>query len=697
MGWLTGCGALQGLSAMTSRRHPTSRRTTSDHPFSTLIVRPGCALLVLVLLAVAAGVSLPPVETAAAAVGLRGDGPPALGSLEGLSAGTDYTPVTPTRVLDTRDTVHGDLSAPIGHRATATTTVAGRGGVPADATAVAINITAVTPTRDGYLTVWPSGQMRPTVSSINFGANTVVGNFVIAELGTDGKLAIYNHNGLTHVVFDVVGYLPTSQRHQLRRYASDTWRSLDAMVFSETGLPADSIRTDGLRAGQTSPTNVGVYLWSVLAARDLGLLTPDEAQVRLATTIDTLDGLERHAASGQFFNWYDPATGGLLEVWPPNGARIYPFLSAVDNGWLSAALLMVANAVPEMRSQALALHESMDLSFYHDPQIGLLRGGYWPFVPPSVRYAPTISAEPVYAPAEGDPAGGYTDYHNGTLNSETRIAGYLAMVAGSAPAEHYFRMSRTLPDEGCAWAWQEMRPVGDHTSYLGVEVFAGAYRYRGMRIVPSWGGSMFEALMVNLIVPEAVWGPDSWGVNHPLYVQAHIEHGLEEAGYGYWGFSPARIPEGGYLEYGVEALGLNPRGYPSTTDRTDAEHGNVNYGYEGCRDPEPLPEEWPNGVVTPHAVFLALEFAPAAALENLAALRTDFDGIYTAWGFRDSVNVQTGTISDHYLALDQGMIMAAIANASFGEMFRDYFAQGAVEQALRPLLELEEFNAAPAP
>jgi hypothetical protein len=129
-----------------------------------------------------------------------------------LPAGTDYTPVSPARVLDTRDDVHGELSAPVGHRQTRTTTVAGLGGVPTDATAVAINITAVTPTRDGYLTVWPSGTTRPTISSINFPTGAVVGNFVIAELGTDGQLAIYNHNGQTDVVFDVVGYYRTGTR-----------------------------------------------------------------------------------------------------------------------------------------------------------------------------------------------------------------------------------------------------------------------------------------------------------------------------------------------------------------------------------------------------------------------------------------------------------------------------------------------------
>jgi alpha-tubulin suppressor-like RCC1 family protein len=127
-----------------------------------------------------------------------------------LPAGSDYTPVAPVRVLDTRDEVHGDLSAPVEPRQTVTTTVGGVGGVPADALAVAINITAVTPTRDGYVTVWPDGQPRPTISSINFPAGGIVGNFVLAELGAGGRLAIYNHNGQTDIVFDVVGYLPAA-------------------------------------------------------------------------------------------------------------------------------------------------------------------------------------------------------------------------------------------------------------------------------------------------------------------------------------------------------------------------------------------------------------------------------------------------------------------------------------------------------
>jgi hypothetical protein len=484
---------------------------------------------------------------------------------------------------------------------------------------------------------------------------------------------------------------PATQRQLLGAYAADTWRSFEAMVVDETGLPADNLSIHGERSAYTSPTNIGVYLWSTLVARDLRLISRAEAHDRIATTLSTVAELERHEESGQFMNWYDPETGDLVEIWPEDGNTVYHFLSSVDNGWLAAALLMVSNAVPQLRDEARELHESMDFGFYYDPEVGQLRGGYWTVLPPDQVHAPAVSGGCATSPTEGETGEGFTCHHYGALNTEPRIASYLGIAAGDIPPEHYFRMFRTFPDT-CDWSWQEMKPVGEWGSYLGVDVFEGAYTYRDMQIVPSWGGSMFEALMVNLIVPEAKWGPDSWGVNHPLYVQAHIEHGLEEADYGYWGFSPSNVPEGGYSEYGVEAIGLDPDGYASNNDRT-----NVDYGFEGCpdREPQPLPTEWPNGVVTPHASFLALEFAPQEALRNLANLREDFD-IYTDWGFRDSVNVDTGVVSEYYLALDQGMIMASIANALHGERFRNYFTRGEIRQAIEPLLRIEEFNAGPA-
>jgi len=284
----------------------------------------------------------------------------------------------------------------------------------------------------------------------------------------------------------------------------------------------------------------------------------------------------------------------------------------------------------------------------------------------------------------------YTCHHYGSLNTEPRIASYLGIAFGQVPAAHYFKLWRTFPDT-CDWGWQETKPAGVTRTYLGVEVFEGHYTYRGMRIVPSWGGSMFEALMVPLLVPEAAWAPRSWGVNHPLYVRAQIEHGLAEAGYGYWGFSPSNNPSGGYREYGVDAIGLRPDGYASNNDNTLVDHG-----FPSCREPQPdpPPSAYTNGVVTPHASFLALPYARGAALANLAKLRRDFDA-YGQGGFYDAVNVDSGQVSTFYLALDQGMIMAAIANATLGNRMQRYFVTGTVERSIRPLLGIETFTAGP--
>ncbi len=73
----------------------------------------------------------------------------------------------------------------------------------------------------------------------------------------------------------------------LQRYAYDTWASLDAMTDEATGLPSDNITGDLSTPGAyTSPTNIGGYLWSTVTARDLGIITADEARDRMATTLD---------------------------------------------------------------------------------------------------------------------------------------------------------------------------------------------------------------------------------------------------------------------------------------------------------------------------------------------------------------------------------------------------------------------------
>lgn len=475
-----------------------------------------------------------------------------------------------------------------------------------------------------------------------------------------------------------------AERAVLLEYARDTWASFEAMAHPDTGLPADNIDGDlsaGSRSGYTSPTNIGAYLWSTVVARDLRLISRHEAKDRLAQTLESVAGLERHDDSGMFYNWYDEATGEKLTQFPGSGERIYPFLSSVDNGWLATALVLVGNAEPRLARQAAEIRDTMDFGFYHDPQVRQLRGGFW-------DEQPADQAAVVDNYRDRGPDVWYTGHHYGTLNTEPRIASYLGIAWGQIPPEHYFSMFRTFPDT-CDWSWPEQRPVGEWTQYLGVEVFEGAYRYRDMQLVPTWGGSMFEALMVDLFVPEAQWGPQSWGVNHPLTVRAHIEHGLDEAGYGYWGFSPSSNPEGGYREYGVDAIGMEPNGYASDTERTVTDPG---WDDPECERPASEPAEYGDGVVTPHASFLALPYAKDEALENLANIRADFDA-YGPGGFYDAVAVRSGTVAQRYLSLDQGMIMAALGNELSRDNMRRYTTKGDLTREIRPLLAIEEFNA----
>lgn len=469
----------------------------------------------------------------------------------------------------------------------------------------------------------------------------------------------------------------------LRAYAVDTWRSVVAMTDPGTGLVADNIAGDlaaGTRSAYTSPTNIGGSMWSAVVAHDLGIISRREMTARVGRTLDTLAGLDHHDESGMFYNWYDPADGSVVRVWPEDGNTVYPFLSSVDNGWLAAALMVVKGAVPALRGKADAILREMNFGFFFNPAAvspigtrGLIRGGFWDTQPTNCN----VPQGDVY----------FTCNHYDITVTEPRIATYIGIAQGQIPPTAYFDTMRTLP-ANCDYSWQEMRPVGFTTTHLGREVYEGAYRYRGIQFVPSWGGDMFEALMPDLFVPEARWGPRSWGRNHPATVAAQIEHGLNDAGYGYWGFSPASRPSGGYQEWGVDAMGMDTNGYPSDVERTT-----YDAGFEGCpgRPPVNTSPDYGDGVVTPHAAFLALPYARGPVLDTLGDLKADFDA-YGPGGFYDAVAVGSGTVARRYLSLDQAMIMGAIGNELRRDLIKRSFVDRDFERAIRPLLARETFN-----
>jgi hypothetical protein len=476
----------------------------------------------------------------------------------------------------------------------------------------------------------------------------------------------------------------------LRTYAKDTWTSLVAMTDADTGLTADNIEGDlSAPAGYTSPTNIGGYLWSTVVARDLGIIGKKEARSRMAATLESLTTMEKHEPSGMFYNWYAPADGAKLTTWPADGNVVHPFLSTVDNGWLATALRVVAEADPKLEKKADALYDAMDFAWFHDLNaregVSLNRGGFWVAPPGDGCAVPgNYSASTGTAAETADVY--YTCHWYDTSVSEARIATYIGIAKGDIPATAYYGTYRTMPDTACDFGWQEQKSTGVTRTYRGVDVYEGTYSYAGMQLVPAWGGSMFEALMPDLFVPEADWGKRSWALNHKATVTAQIHHGLTEAGYGYWGFSPASDPFAEYREYGVEEIGISADGYGSDVEKTD-----VDKGYAGCRDAANPTPEFGDGVVTPHAAFLGLPYERTAVLKNLKALKTDL-GAYGPGGFYDAVAVGSGTIAERYLSLDQSMIMAAIGNELTGDGLKDYFVDRAFEKAIQPLVKAQVFG-----
>ncbi len=126
--------------------------------------------------------------------------------------GASFSGIQPARLLDTRigaefPTIDNQFAG-IGRRVGNTSTevkVAGRGGVPADAAAVAVNVTAINPALDGFITVYPCGESLPLASTVNFRAGDIVPNSAMVKVGVGGAICMLS-NVETDVVLDVNGY-----------------------------------------------------------------------------------------------------------------------------------------------------------------------------------------------------------------------------------------------------------------------------------------------------------------------------------------------------------------------------------------------------------------------------------------------------------------------------------------------------------
>ncbi len=135
---------------------------------------------------------------------------------------------------------------------------------------------------------------------------------------------------------DLLARLTADQAQSLRLIARRTWRYFETFVTeADNFLPPDNFQETprAIVARRTSPTNIGLYLLSIIAARDMGWIGQEAALCRLEQTLQRMQTMPRFR--GHFYNWYDTAD---LRVLDP------AYVSSVDSGNLAGHLIAVAQA-----------------------------------------------------------------------------------------------------------------------------------------------------------------------------------------------------------------------------------------------------------------------------------------------------------------------------------------------------------------
>ncbi len=505
---------------------------------------------------------------------------------------------------------------------------------------------------------------------------------------------------------------PLSDRHRaaLRQTARRTWRYFETFVTeADSWLVPDNYQEDHDSAGlarRTSPTNIGMGLLSTLAAHDLGYITTDVLVTRLEKTLTTIERLETF--HGHLLNWYDTAT--LAPLHPR-------YISTVDSGNLAGALIALAQGLLELTRQpqsqrqrlaglidashllvsasasvagasparatiteinrlARAVVEAADNPDGQSRLAGLREAlaaaaaalpaedspagseiGYWSRA--VLQAIDQAASEPAaagdeprrlaaraqelaeamrfgflydhrrrifsigYRLADAEGPGRLDASFYDLLASEARLASFVAIAKGDIPQHHWFHLSRLVTNVG------------------------------GRATLMSWGGTMFEYLMPQLLM--RAFPGTLLDRSCRASVHRQIEYGRDRDVP--WGISESayaftdRAGTYQYRAFGVPGLGLK-RGL--VTDL----------------------------VIAPYATALASMVTPTAAAENLERLAGL--GLEGRFGFYEAIDytprnrdVDDGapdaaarpTIVRAYFAHHQGMSLVALANVTGNDRF----------------------------
>ena len=322
-------------------------------------------------------------------------------------------------------------------------------------------------------------------------------------------------------------------------------------------------------------------------------------------TLRTMGTLDRNDACGMFYNWYDEHTGAkLTHVARGRQHASIPFLSSVDNGWFAAALRVVAGADPRLRAGDAAL-PAMNFGFYDNAKArtspgGLIRGGFWDRGPARAR----ASVKGNYRGRGPDVCYTCNHYRHQHRAAPGDLPGHRQRPD---PAQALLRHAPHLPERAPATSPGAGAEAGRRVADLPRRrVFEGAYTYRGMRRRAELGR-------------RHVRGADG----RPVRARGDVGQALvgHEPQADRQGPDRARPGRGGLRLLGLQP-GVRPVRHLPRVRRRGARHepGRLRLRQSsaptstraigGCpgRDAIPTPT-FGDGVVTPHAAFLALPYA----------------------------------------------------------------------------------------
>ena len=347
---------------------------------------------------------------------------------------------------------------------------------------------------------------------------------------------------------------------ELSKQFADMWGFFEKYVTrADNDLPPDNVQFSPVYrvAHRTSPTNIGLYMLSALAACDRRLISPDAALSRLERTLNTVVRLEKYR--GNLYNWYDTQT---LELCPQ------PYVSSVDSGNFICCLVALKEGLKELGNDRRAdrlvsrieeIIGSCDFSAFYDGVRGLMAIGIDP---------KTLSQSP-----------NRYDY----LMSEARLTSFWAIASRQVPKSHWLRLSRSMLSSG---------------------FFGGA---------ASYSGTMFEFFMPEIFLKSPEGSLFGESLRYALWVQKKYAkslgrpYGISESGY--YSFDSA-------LNYRYMAHGV-----PNTGVRRGLENSYVVSPYStyislcfaGAEGPENLRKIAEYGMYGSYGLYEALDFTASGS------------------------------------------------------------------------------------